>query len=198
MKRRKVKGFTLIELIVVIAIIGVLASILIPTMMGYVKKSKRAADVSTARETYVKVIDLMTGEYEGASDSFYSGGSVVFQKHDDLTDKDYNIVLVTYLDGLNSTDGSGKVWTPVDNDQQSFCDTLNSVMEITPSSGMSKMKIKTKDSTIGTLNRWYIGYREADPQTIEVWIGDGNRGGGCGEPLLCLYTQINKSNTSST
>ena len=44
-----VKAFTLIELIVVIAIIGVLAAILVPSMIGYVEKSKLGTANSNAK-----------------------------------------------------------------------------------------------------------------------------------------------------
>lgn len=40
MRNLKTKGFTLVELIVVIAIIGVLAAVLVPSMLGYMRDSK--------------------------------------------------------------------------------------------------------------------------------------------------------------
>ena len=49
MNKRNKKGFTLVELVVVIAIIGVLAAILIPTMMNYVKKSRLRTANSNAK-----------------------------------------------------------------------------------------------------------------------------------------------------
>lgn len=54
------KGFTLLELVVVIVIIGVLAAILIPTMMSYIKKAKLKSANSNAKIVFNTVNTVVT------------------------------------------------------------------------------------------------------------------------------------------
>lgn len=67
MKKKSKKGFTLIELVVVIAILGILAAILIPVISGFITRANKAANEANARNLYNSVAMVLAIEGEAGS-----------------------------------------------------------------------------------------------------------------------------------
>lgn len=70
MKKNNKKGFTLAELLIVVAIIAVLVAIAIPVFTAQLEKSREATDISNIRSLYAEVVaaGLVTPEsgHEGS------------------------------------------------------------------------------------------------------------------------------------
>lgn len=60
--RRRFRGFTLIELMIVVAILGILASVAIPSMMRFVRRSKTAEAVDKLAYLYRMSAAYVTSE----------------------------------------------------------------------------------------------------------------------------------------
>lgn len=62
MKNKK-KGFTLVELIVVLAILAILAAMLVPALTGYIDKANEKKIVAQARQAVVAAQTIASEEY---------------------------------------------------------------------------------------------------------------------------------------
>ena len=67
----KKKGFTLTELLIVMAIVAILASIAVPSISSISKKSRLTADKATAEAIEMSIYEWMSTDYY--ADTFYSG-----------------------------------------------------------------------------------------------------------------------------
>lgn len=87
--KNKNKGFTLTELIVVIVIIGVLAAVLVPSLVSYVNKARMSANYQEAMEVK-RVMDLAIVEQQKLTISLIGDETldVTLETYDDFESVD--------------------------------------------------------------------------------------------------------------
>ena len=56
MRKNNRKGFTIVELVIVIAVIGILAGVMIPTISGVIADAKQAALEAEAKNIYTQYL----------------------------------------------------------------------------------------------------------------------------------------------
>ena len=143
------KGFSLIELMVTIVIMGVLAAVAVPKLFGFIDKSK-ASEISVAAGTYMKLQETYAFEH-GKGGTWHeigyrspAGNSLGIASSTNFTyiaiENDYNWSAESTLKLNNCPKGSKwflnyslsegahnvKFWTSIDN-------IINCIDELTPS-----------------------------------------------------------------
>ena len=137
MKKSNKKGFTLVELIVVIAIMAILAAVLVPTVTNKINDAKRSAAESDIQSA-AKAISLKLAESEdgltiatikaipevakiiatttgyGAVIEFYNGNTKIESIGETDKGKDITVKLVLAKDGIAEKDKDNKYIFSVD------------------------------------------------------------------------------------
>lgn len=96
LKENNKKGFTLVELIVVLVILAILAALLIPALTGYIDKAKNKSIVAETRQTVMAAQTLVDEKYAKAdvgADTVKVGdgtGNVTKKEIADLAEVDVN------------------------------------------------------------------------------------------------------------
>lgn len=111
-------GFTIAELLIVVAIVGVLVAIAIPVFNGALTKSKEAADVANVRATYAEWQTAILTENKTAPDSKDNflkgpdnGTAIVLNYGDDKLAYDAGTGTITYSATKLTDENGAKTFT---------------------------------------------------------------------------------------
>ena len=121
MKKLNKKGFTLAELLIVVAIIAVLVAIAIPVFSGQLEKAREATDEANIRALYAECVSsALTGEASSSNVTYDStkkeakGTYKLTQTKDGLTSGDKIIIGSVEINSDKFTTGTATVTADAD------------------------------------------------------------------------------------
>ena len=152
----KNKGFSLVELIIVIAIMAILAAAIAPALIRYIDKSRRGDDVQAAATINTAVTATLANEaaYDAAAANMKTGGKVLATAN---------------AHSANSSFVKGSGLSSVDNKDDVFVNDLNSNL------GGEAPQIKyIKDFNNGTttLFQWEVYANDAGKPVVKLSTGN--------------------------
>jgi type IV pilus assembly protein PilA len=100
------KGFTLVELIVVIVILGILAAILVPSLLKWIDKARQTKLQSDAYNTYTVLQQLIANEYANTSPDFSSVLTAANLSTETGVDYEKNAYVQCEVDRVSTSSGS--------------------------------------------------------------------------------------------
>lgn len=105
-------GFTLIELVIVVAILGILSAIAVPTFGAIQENSRIAVGETTAKNTYAALVTAAYGldaalTPQEVLDSANAGDDITVEVNDDWTDEEDLCVTVTWVNNTDSVQNFG-------------------------------------------------------------------------------------------
>ena len=82
MKKLNKKGFTIVELVIVISVIAILSAVMIPTFVGIVNKSKKSAAAQEADTAFTAVLTAEDAQLNEEKTYYFISGDYWF-KHEE-------------------------------------------------------------------------------------------------------------------
>ena len=179
------KGFSLVELIIVIAIMAILAAVISVAVIRYIDKSRKSSDLETAKTIYDAVSYAYAEgySYEGQENGVDQDADVVGT--DVLNNISVGSEVAYDLEVVSRASGTATFTNTVDA-QQHFMSLIRKSLgkESAGSKEFSDPKCK-KDSGNGKPNGFLIGRKlngSGEPERFEVWIQNSG-----GAPIYRLY-----------
>jgi len=133
------RGFSLVELIVVILIMAVLAAAMAPQVMNWVKNARIARDKHNYEEMVSIVQEAMT--YSGVYSELNSGAEItlLIQEGDNTVTADDGSTPTRFIDALDTLQPAWKAVKPTQSGESYYIKIKNGIIERDPDPNVSDM-----------------------------------------------------------